>query len=195
VPGQQKLTTKSVGRSTSSARLGRSRPRAAGLVHLVFMETTSHGIAAAPGRPGGGRGERSRRLHLGRRLSWRKRRSDRACTPASAGSRPPDTRTPISLPSTDTRIRKEAAGKPWRPKTTQPPPTQRPSDGQDRGPLSSFPVAGRCGWCPRWHPSRSWTCPCSRRIPSSSSASAAQGLAGERPARGTRAALPSPHSV
>ena len=39
---QQKLSTKSVDRSTSSARLGRSRPRAAGLAHLVCMETTTH---------------------------------------------------------------------------------------------------------------------------------------------------------
>ena len=39
---QQKLSTKSVDRPTPSVRLGRSRPRAAGLVHLVCMETTTH---------------------------------------------------------------------------------------------------------------------------------------------------------
>ncbi len=39
---QQKLSTKSVDRPTSSARLGRSRPRAAGLAHLVCMKTTTH---------------------------------------------------------------------------------------------------------------------------------------------------------
>ena len=39
---QQKLSAKSVQRSTSSAQLGPSRPRAAGLVHLVCMETTTH---------------------------------------------------------------------------------------------------------------------------------------------------------
>lgn len=38
---QQKLSTKSVRRATASVRLGRSRPRAAGLVHLVGMETTT----------------------------------------------------------------------------------------------------------------------------------------------------------
>ncbi len=39
---QQKLNTKSVRRPTSSARLGPTRPRAAGLAHLVCMATTSH---------------------------------------------------------------------------------------------------------------------------------------------------------
>ena len=39
---QQKLSTKSVYWPTSSARLGRPRPGAAGLVHLVGMETTTH---------------------------------------------------------------------------------------------------------------------------------------------------------
>ena len=43
---QQKLSTKSVHRSISSARLGPSRPRAAGLVHLVGMETNTHPEAA-----------------------------------------------------------------------------------------------------------------------------------------------------
>ena len=38
---QQKLSTKSVDRPSSSARLGRSRPGAAGLVHLFGMETTT----------------------------------------------------------------------------------------------------------------------------------------------------------
>ena len=39
---QQKVSTKSVRRSTASAGLGPSRPRAAGLAHLVCMETTTH---------------------------------------------------------------------------------------------------------------------------------------------------------
>ncbi len=39
---QQKLSTKSIDRSTSSARLGRSRARAAALAHLVGMTTTTH---------------------------------------------------------------------------------------------------------------------------------------------------------
>ena len=39
---QQKLSTKSVDRPSSSDRLGRSRPRAAGLAHLVCMDTTTH---------------------------------------------------------------------------------------------------------------------------------------------------------
>lgn len=39
---QQKVSTKSVDRPNSSARLGRSRPRAAGLAHLVCMKTTTH---------------------------------------------------------------------------------------------------------------------------------------------------------
>ena len=38
---QQKLSKKSVCRSTSSVRLGRSRRGGAGLVHLVGMETTT----------------------------------------------------------------------------------------------------------------------------------------------------------
>ena len=41
---QQKLSTKSVGWPTSSARLGRSRPGGAALVHLVGMETEGHYI-------------------------------------------------------------------------------------------------------------------------------------------------------
>ena len=40
--GQQELSTKSVRRSTASACLRSSRPRAAGLAHLVCMTTTSH---------------------------------------------------------------------------------------------------------------------------------------------------------
>ncbi len=39
---QQKLSTKSVGCPTSSPRLGRSRPVAAGLAHLVCVKTTTH---------------------------------------------------------------------------------------------------------------------------------------------------------
>ena len=39
---QQKLSRKSVRRPTPSARLGRSRPAAAGLAHLVCMKTTTH---------------------------------------------------------------------------------------------------------------------------------------------------------
>ena len=39
---QQKLSTKWVRRPTHSVRLGHSRPRAAGPVHLVCMETTRH---------------------------------------------------------------------------------------------------------------------------------------------------------
>ena len=39
---QQKLSTKSAHRSTSSARLGPSRPPAAGLAHLVCMTNTTH---------------------------------------------------------------------------------------------------------------------------------------------------------
>ena len=39
---QQKVSTKSVYRPSSSARLGRSRAGAAGLAHLVGMETTTH---------------------------------------------------------------------------------------------------------------------------------------------------------
>lgn len=39
---QQKVSTKSVRRPIPSARLGRSRPRAVGLVHLVCMKTTTH---------------------------------------------------------------------------------------------------------------------------------------------------------
>jgi excisionase family DNA binding protein len=42
VATQQKVSTKSVGRPSPSARLGHSRPRAAGLVHLVCMKTTTH---------------------------------------------------------------------------------------------------------------------------------------------------------
>lgn len=38
---QQKLSTKSVGCTTPSVRLGRSRPGAAGLAHLVCMKTTT----------------------------------------------------------------------------------------------------------------------------------------------------------
>lgn len=38
---QRKLSTKSVDRPPSSARLGCSRPRAADLAHLVCMETTT----------------------------------------------------------------------------------------------------------------------------------------------------------
>lgn len=38
---QQKVSTKSVDWPTSSTRLGRSRPGAAGLVHLVCMKTTT----------------------------------------------------------------------------------------------------------------------------------------------------------
>jgi excisionase family DNA binding protein len=41
VATQHKLSTKSVGCPTSSARLGRSRPGAAGLAHLVCMKTTT----------------------------------------------------------------------------------------------------------------------------------------------------------
>lgn len=39
---QQKVSTKSAGWPSSSARLGRSRPRAAGLAYLVGMETTTN---------------------------------------------------------------------------------------------------------------------------------------------------------
>ena len=39
---QQKLSTKSVPRPTASARLGPRRTGAAGLAHLVGMETTTH---------------------------------------------------------------------------------------------------------------------------------------------------------
>jgi len=39
---QHLVSTKSVCSSTSSARLGLSRPPAAGLAHLVCMETTTH---------------------------------------------------------------------------------------------------------------------------------------------------------
>lgn len=39
---QQKLSTKSVRWPTPSGPLGRSRLRAAGLAHLVCMETTAH---------------------------------------------------------------------------------------------------------------------------------------------------------
>jgi excisionase family DNA binding protein len=46
VASQQKVSTKSVRRPTHSARLGRSRPRAAGLAHLVCMETTTHPATA-----------------------------------------------------------------------------------------------------------------------------------------------------
>jgi excisionase family DNA binding protein len=42
VASQQKLSTKSVAWPLSSASLGRSRPRAAGLAHLVCMTTTTH---------------------------------------------------------------------------------------------------------------------------------------------------------
>jgi hypothetical protein len=42
VTTQQKLSTKSVRRPTSSPRLGRSRPAAAGPAHLVCMKTTTH---------------------------------------------------------------------------------------------------------------------------------------------------------
>src|SRR3712207_676698 len=39
---QQKLSTKSASWTTSSTRLGRSRPGAVGLAHLVCMTTTTH---------------------------------------------------------------------------------------------------------------------------------------------------------
>lgn len=39
---QQKLTTKSIRLPASSVRLGHCRPRAAGLAHLVCMETTTN---------------------------------------------------------------------------------------------------------------------------------------------------------
>ncbi len=39
---QHLVSTKSVDRLSSSARLGRSRPGAAGLAHLVCMTTTAH---------------------------------------------------------------------------------------------------------------------------------------------------------
>jgi hypothetical protein len=42
VASQQKLSTKSVRWPTSSVRLGRSRPCAAGLAHLVCMKTNTH---------------------------------------------------------------------------------------------------------------------------------------------------------
>jgi hypothetical protein len=42
VASQQKLSTKAVRWPTSSGRLVRSRPCAAGLAHLVCMETTTH---------------------------------------------------------------------------------------------------------------------------------------------------------
>jgi excisionase family DNA binding protein len=48
VASQRKLSTKSVDWPTSSARLGRSRPRAAGLAHLVGMETTTHPETLGP---------------------------------------------------------------------------------------------------------------------------------------------------
>ena len=40
--GQQKLSTKSVDWLSSSVRLGRSRPGAVGLAHLVCVKTTAH---------------------------------------------------------------------------------------------------------------------------------------------------------
>jgi excisionase family DNA binding protein len=42
VAGQQKLSTKSVGKPWSSARLGRSRPSTAALAHLVGMKSPTH---------------------------------------------------------------------------------------------------------------------------------------------------------
>ena len=43
---QQKVSTKSVDWASPSARLGRSRPGAAGLVHLVGLQTTTRPDAA-----------------------------------------------------------------------------------------------------------------------------------------------------